>query len=150
MYGRWTVSRCLLKQFFVVLFFTFFLSLKDPTDCTKYHICNGTGHNIVECPANHMYRSDPSMEYTSSNPGNGEYSCRFASVYESCSCQQFYCSMKNDFDLSVDFHHYAYCFDNGSIRKTLMFKCPNGTSHSGSVSNTTNFVECLPPPTERS
>lgn len=44
---------------------------------------------------------------------------------------------------SSDYFYYAYCLEIGTLKKTLMFKCPKGTSHNGYASMM-NSVDCLP------
>ncbi|KAG4081215.1 hypothetical protein HA402_011548 [Bradysia odoriphaga] len=122
----------------------------DPSDCTKYHVCNGTDHYIETCPANHVFTYDPVDPYTIQDPytypGNGEFKCRF-SIMPSCGmCYPFYCEgMANQFTFrNDDFFHYAYCIEIGTLKRAVMFKCPPGTRHEGSANSTTNAVDCIP------
>lgn len=128
-------------------------SKKDPTDCTKYHVCNGSSHSIVECPVNHRFWFDPAIKEPiqtvrgpPNNTGNGEFSCQFTSEYELCYCWKF-CdefNQKNTFSFKqYDRFHYAYCLEIGTLKQVIMFKCPNGTAHNSKVS-ITNTVECTP------
>lgn len=123
----------------------FFFNWKDPTDCTKYHVCNGTSHSIIECPASHQFTYDRSIQDPFTNPGNGIFSCQFRKEYESCMCERFYCSgMPNTFSFrSMDFFYYAYCLEIGTLKKFVMFKCPEGTRHNGYVTME-NTVDCVP------
>ncbi|KAJ6643863.1 hypothetical protein Bhyg_08828 [Pseudolycoriella hygida] len=123
----------------------------DPTDCTKYHVCNGTAHYIESCPANHQFTYnlvDPlTMQDPYTYPGNGEFKCRFRSTYMSCGmCGSFYCNgLANEFTFRHDdYFHYAYCVSIGTLKKVIMFKCPQGTRHEGIVNVITNSVDCIP------
>lgn len=126
-------------------FFFLIFSQTDPTDCTKYHVCNGTAHSMVECPASNQFWFDLDIIDPYYNPGNGEFRCRFRVDNEACTCDRLYCDgLANSFAFfSMDYFHYAYCLEIGTLRKTVMFKCPKGTRHFGQVSSMTNSVDCV-------
>lgn len=126
-----------------------FIFQTDPTDCSKYHICNGSNHSIAECAASHTYsidsiiRADPYY-----SPGSGEFSCNFQSGLQACFCDKFSCEGNpNTFVFGhSDRFHYAYCLEIGSMKKVFMYKCPPGTTHNffASFDAATNSVKCLP------
>lgn len=141
-------SKYALKPIFIFTSFQFI----DPTDCTKYHVCNGTAHYIETCPANFQFtynRMDPqTLQDPYTYPGNGDFKCRFSNGHMMmCGmCQPFYCDgMPNQFTFRMeDYFHYAYCIEIGTLRKLIMFKCPPGTRHEGFTNSTTNSVDCIP------
>ncbi len=118
---------------------------KDYSDCSKYHVCNGTAHTIEECPASHQFTYDRSIEDPYTNPGNGEFRCRFRKDQDNCNCEKFSCSGRpNTFTFRPsDYFYYAYCLEIGTLRKTVMFKCPTGTRHDGYY-NAGETVTCIP------
>lgn len=109
----------------------------DPTDCTKYHVCNGTLHTIKECPSSTQYL--PGLDLT------GDYSCKFVPQTQASNCDVFYCDqMVNTFVFRpTDNVHYAFCIELGTTKKTLMFRCPQFTRHQGTLSPTKS-VDCIP------
>ncbi|KAJ6649355.1 hypothetical protein Bhyg_04589 [Pseudolycoriella hygida] len=115
----------------------------DPTDCTKYHVCDGTSHTIVECPSSTHYLSNLN-HVDPPNIGFGEFSCRFVPEHQASNCEMFNCDgVVNAFVFRAsDRFHYAFCIELGATKKTLLFKCPSGTSHNG-VLSPTNSVDCL-------